>query len=82
MTIKVAEKDEVVYQQRLENGESMNKVVAHLMAQTKGNEQNTTIQNNGHDLSFRTAPLDIGILVRVVNNIVVRAPRGAKPEAV
>lgn len=79
MKIIVTKANEVVYQQTAEDPAVMNKVVGHLMSQPAGTTYVTTVTNNGNDLTFRSTDVDIGTLVRLVNNIAMRT-RGDKQE--
>ncbi len=72
---------EVLYSRTLESDVTLNQVVQFLMtAVPKGDDFVTTVSNKGFELNFNNAEaLDISVLVRKVEGIIVRAPRTAAP---
>jgi hypothetical protein len=76
MEIIVQRTGMTIYQQVLEDSSTLNNTVAFLMQQMQGDTFVTKIINNGHELTFRNAELNIERLVRRVNGIVIRASRG------
>lgn len=74
--MKVAVKDnsgELVFFQKLPDDSSKNgKIVSHLMALPKGDKATVDIELNGHPLTFTTVELDIAVIVKLANGIIVK----------
>lgn len=70
--------EEVIYQQLLDDSKTLNTTVSTMMQQPSGDAFVTTVSNNGHDMIFRNASLDIQRVVRSVNGIITKA-KTAKP---
>lgn len=80
MTIIVQRGDTVVYQQEFDNSDRINAVVGHLMAEPAGTAVVSTVKNNGQELTFRTASVNVDALIRTANGIANRRP-GKSAEA-
>lgn len=72
MTITAKLGETLHYFQALEDNTTLNATVAHLMQQPRGDKLIITINNNGHELVFRTETLDTLKLIRVANGIATR----------
>jgi hypothetical protein len=75
MTITVNRGETLHYFQETEDNTTLNATVAHLMTQPRGDKLITKINNNGHELVFRTETLETSKLIRVVNGIVTRTKK-------
>lgn len=81
MTIIVTKGNDVVYQQELASSDRINAVVGHLMGEPAGTDFTTVVKNNGQELTFRTASVNVDSLLRTANDIANRRPGKAKAAA-
>lgn len=79
MQIEVKKAGIVIYSQILDESKTLNAVIAHMMSQTHGTAVETTVTNNGHTMSFKTAEFALEPLIRKVNGILLRETR-SKPQ--
>lgn len=78
MIILVTKDDRTIYQQEVEGDAPMNRTLAYLMGLAQGVGMVIKLQNNGHDLTFNTQPMEVASLVRLFNGIITRSKGGAK----
>lgn len=78
MIISVTKDDRLIYQQETEGDAPMNRTLAYLMGLAQGTGMVIKLQNNGHDLTFNTGPMEIISLVRLFNGVITRSKGGAK----
>jgi hypothetical protein len=74
--MKVAIKDttgELVFFQKIADDSSKTgKLISHLMALPKGDKVTVELETNGHPLTFTTVELDVSVIVKLANGIIVK----------
>lgn len=86
MKVTIKKNGVVVFFQSMEDDSNkMNKLTNHLMRLPKGDVDEVVLESNGHELPFKTVSLDISVVAKLANGVVVKNADGAligqKPEA-
>jgi hypothetical protein len=78
MQITTTQNDVVVYSRLTEDPKAVTRAIGYLMSLPVSQDGLTTkIVNAGNDFTFRNSSLDVGLLVRHVEGIVVRTKTAA-----
>jgi hypothetical protein len=73
MQITVTQNERVVYSRLIEDPKAVTRAISYLMSLPVSPDGLTTkIENAGNDFTFRNSSLDVGLLVRYVEGIIVR----------
>lgn len=78
MQITVTQNDVVIYSRLSEDPKAVTRAIGYLMSLPASTDGLTTkIVNGGNDFVFRNSSLDVGLLVRHVEGILVRTKNAA-----
>jgi hypothetical protein len=75
MKVTIKKNNEVHFLQRCEdNSDKLNKLVGHLTQLTKGDKDVVELECNGHTLTLSTESVDISVVAKLANGIIVKNP--------
>lgn len=73
MKVTIKKAGEVVFFQKMDDDSGkMNKLTSHLMRLPKGDVDEVLLESNGHELPFKTVSLDVSVVAKLANGVVIK----------